>query len=120
VVRAFSAIDCGRAVNTNGVRAQVEGGLIDGLSAALHGEVTVVRGRIQQSNFHDYPLLRMSEAPSIDVRIVPSDRPPTGAGEPPYPPVAPALANAIFAATGARVRTLPIRPEAVLAAIRNR
>jgi isoquinoline 1-oxidoreductase beta subunit len=120
VVRAFSAIDCGRAVNTNGVRAQVEGGLIDGLSAALHGEVTVERGRIQQSNFHDYPLLRMSEAPSIDVRIVPSDRPPTGAGEPPYPPVAPALSNAIFAATGARVRTLPIRPEAVLAAIRNR
>jgi isoquinoline 1-oxidoreductase beta subunit len=121
VRRAWSAIDCGRAVNPNGVRAQVEGGLMDGLSAALHGEITVEGGRIVQSNFHDYPLLRLSEAPSIEeITVVASDRAPTGAGEPPYPPVAPALANAIFAASGARVRTLPVRPGTVSAALSAR
>jgi CO/xanthine dehydrogenase Mo-binding subunit len=105
--RVSSAIDCGRAVNPNGVRAQVEGGVIDGLSAALHAEITVEEGRIMQSNFHDFALLRCSQAPEIAVHIVGSEAAPTGVGEPPYPPVAPAIANAIFAATGARVRELP-------------
>jgi isoquinoline 1-oxidoreductase beta subunit len=105
--RVSSAIDCGRVVNPNGVRAQVEGGVIDGLSAALHAEITVEEGRIMQSNFHDFALLRCSQAPEIAVHIVGSEAAPTGVGEPPYPPVAPAIANAIFAATGARVRELP-------------
>lgn len=115
--RVTSAIDCGRAVNPNGVRAQVEGGVIDGLSAALNAEITVNRGRITQSNFHDFPLLRFSQSPEIRVVIVPSEAPPTGVGEPPYPPVAPAVANAIFDATGARVRTLPLRAARVRAAV---
>ncbi len=115
--RVTSAIDCGRPVNPNGVRAQVEGGVIDGLSAALNAEITVNGGRITQSNFHDFPLLRFSQSPEIRVVIVPSERPPSGVGEPPYPPVAPAVANAIFDATGARVRTLPLRAARVRAAV---
>jgi isoquinoline 1-oxidoreductase beta subunit len=115
--RVSSAIDCGRAVNPNGIRAQVEGGIIDGLSAAFHGEITIEAGRIMQSNFHDFPLLRCSQAPEITVHIVDSEASPTGVGEPPYPPVAPAVANALFAATGARVRQLPLRPGRVRQAV---
>jgi isoquinoline 1-oxidoreductase beta subunit len=86
----------------------VEGGAIDGISGALHQAITFANGRVEQSNFHDYPLLRMSEAPKVEVHFLKSDNSPTGLGEPAYPPVVPALANAIFAATGKRVRKLPI------------
>jgi len=109
VLKVTGAIDCGRAVNPLGVRAQMEGGIVDGLSHALHPQITFKDGRVEQSNFGDYPLLRMPEAPgSIEVHIVPSERDPVGVGEPPIPPVAPALANAIFAASGHRIRRLPI------------
>jgi isoquinoline 1-oxidoreductase beta subunit len=87
----------------------MEGGIIFALSAALKGEITLERGRVQQRNFHDYQMLRMNEAPQIEVYIVPSIESPTGVGEPSVPPVGPAVANAIFAATGKRVRRLPIR-----------
>jgi isoquinoline 1-oxidoreductase beta subunit len=102
------AIDCGTVVNPDGVRAQCEGGLVFGLSAALYGEITVKDGAVVQSNFHDYPLLRLDKMPKVNVAIIESSEPPTGVGEPPTPVVAPALANAIFAATGARIRDLPL------------
>lgn len=105
-----SAVDCGEVINPDGVRAQVEGSIMDGLSVALHQEITVSDGGIDQTNFHDYHVMRMPEAPKeIDVYIVENDYPPTGMGEPPYPPVAPALCNAIFAACGIRIRKLPIK-----------
>jgi len=91
------------------VRAQMEGGIIFGLTAALKSEITLKDGRVEQSNFYDYPMLRIFEAPEIEVHIVPSAASPTGVGEPGVPPVASALANAIFAACGKRVRRLPIR-----------
>lgn len=102
------AIDCGLAVNPDGVRAQMESGIVYGLTAALYGEITLEKGRVQQSNFHDYRMLRMNEMPAIEVHIVASDGRMGGAGEPGVPPAAPALANALFAATGKRVRKLPI------------
>lgn len=111
VHRVVCAIDCGRVVNPDSVKAQMEGGIIFGLTAALKGEITLDRGRVQQRNFHDYPMLRINESPEIEVHIVPSTENPTGVGEPGVPPVAPAVANAIFAATGKRVRKLPIRLE---------
>jgi isoquinoline 1-oxidoreductase beta subunit len=86
----------------------MEGGINFGLTAALKSEITFDRGRVQQRNFHDYQMLRINEAPQIEVYIVPSTEKPTGVGEPSVPPVAPAVANAIFAATGKRVRKLPI------------
>lgn len=109
VHRVVCAIDCGLAVNPDGVRAQIEGGIIFGLTAALYGEITLKNGQVQQSNFHDYRILRMNEAPEIEVYIVPGNERMGGAGEPGVAPVAPALANALFAATGKRCRTLPIR-----------
>ena len=109
VHRVVCAVDCGRAINPDVVKAQMEGGIIYGLTAALHTEITLENGRVQQKNFHDYQMLRMFESPTIEVHIVPSEENPTGVGEPGVPPVAPALANAIFAATGKRVRRLPIR-----------
>jgi isoquinoline 1-oxidoreductase subunit beta len=109
VHRVVCAVDCGRTVNPDIVKAQMEGGIIFGLTAALKTEITLENGRVQQHNFHDYPMLRMFESPEIEVHIVPSEQNPTGVGEPSVPPVAPALANAIFAATGKRVRRLPIR-----------
>jgi isoquinoline 1-oxidoreductase subunit beta len=109
VHRVVCAVDCGRVVNPDTVSAQMEGGINFGLTAALKTEITLENGRVQQSNFNDYPMLRMSEAPAIEVFIVPSEEKPTGVGEPSVPPVAPALSNAIFAATGKRVRRLPIR-----------
>src|SRR3989440_2644514 len=109
VHRVVCAVDCGRTVNPDIVKAQMEGGIIFGLTAALKTEITLENGRVQQHNFHDYPMLRMFESPEIEVHIVPSEENPTGVGEPSVPPVAPALANAIFAATGKRVRRLPIR-----------
>jgi len=108
--RIVCAIDCGTAVNPLGVQAQMEGAINFGLAQTLKSAITVNRGRIDQSNFHDYQVLRMSDAPGqIDVHIVPSTDPPGGCGEPGVPPVAPAVANAIFAATGKRIRHLPIR-----------
>lgn len=109
VHRMVCAIDCGRVINPDTVKAQMEGGIIFGLTAALKDEITLEGGRVKQRNFHDYPMLRINESPEIEVYIVPSTENPTGVGEPGVPPVAPAVANAIFAATGQRVRKLPIR-----------
>jgi isoquinoline 1-oxidoreductase beta subunit len=109
VHRVVCAIDCGLAVNPDGVIAQMEGGIIYGLTAALYGEITLEQGRVMQSNFHDYRMLRLHESPAIEVYIVPGDNKMGGAGEPGVPPTAPALANAIFAATGKRLRNLPLR-----------
>ena len=109
VDRVVCAVDCGIAVNPDNVRAQMEGGIGYGLSAALYGAITLKDGVVEQSNFHDYPALRINEAPKIEVHIVPSTAAPTGVGEPGTPVVAPALANAIFAATGQRLRTLPLK-----------
>jgi len=119
VHRVVCVIDCGRYVNPNTVEAQIEGGIVFGLSAALHGAITLKAGRVEQSNFHDYPVLRISEAPEIEVHLVQSQENPGGVGEPGVPPIAPAVANAIFAATRARLRTLPMTPQAVLAAMKG-
>jgi len=108
VHRVSCAVDCGTAVNPDSVRAQFEGGVIFALSAAALGEITIAAGRVQQSNFHDYPIVRMAQAPQVDVEILDSPAESVGGiGEPPVPPLAPAVANAIFAATGKRVRRLP-------------
>jgi isoquinoline 1-oxidoreductase beta subunit len=109
VHRVVCAVDCGRVINPDIVKAQMEGGIIFGLTAALKTEITLKSGRVQQHNFHDYPMLRIFETPEIEVHIMPSEENPTGVGEPSVPPVAPALTNAIFAATGKRIRRLPIR-----------
>ncbi len=109
VHRVVCAIDCGIAVNPDQIRAQMEGGIVYGLTAALYGEITIENGRVQQSNFHDYPMLRINEMPVVEAHILPSTEPPGGVGEPAVPPIAPAVANAIFAATGKRIRQLPIR-----------
>jgi isoquinoline 1-oxidoreductase beta subunit len=109
VHRVVAAFDCGLVVNPLTVEAQVQGAIAYGLSAALHGEITFKDGQVQQSNFHNYPVLRMSEMPAVEVHIVRSaaDKP-TGVGEPGTPPIAPAVANAIFALTGKRPRALPL------------
>lgn len=109
VHRVVAAVDCGTPVNPDGIAAQVEGSIVYGLSAALDGEVTIDGGRVVQSNFHDYPVLRMSEMPVVEVHIVPSTAAPSGIGEPGLPPLAPAVANAVFALTGKRVRKLPMK-----------
>ncbi|MFO0838103.1 MAG: xanthine dehydrogenase family protein molybdopterin-binding subunit [Phycisphaerae bacterium] len=111
VDRVVCAIDCGPVVNPDTVRAQMESCVAFALSAALHGELTFDKGRVQQRNFHDYPILRMNEMPLVEVHIVPSTEKMGGVGEPGVPPLAPAVANAIHAATGKRVRRLPIRAE---------
>jgi isoquinoline 1-oxidoreductase beta subunit len=102
------AVDCGLAVNPDVIRAQMEGGIGFGLSAALHGEISIEDGRARQSNFDDYKLLRMAEMPKVEVHIVQSELAPSGVGEPGVPPIAPAVVNALFAATGKRIRKLPI------------
>ena len=107
VDRVVCAVHCGIAVNPDNVRAQMEGGIGFGLSAALHGAITLKDGAVEQSNFHDYPVLRINEMPAIEVHIVPSADKPSGVGEPGVPPVAPAVANALAAATGQRLRKLP-------------
>jgi CO/xanthine dehydrogenase Mo-binding subunit len=106
--RIVAVIDVGLPVNPLNLEAQTQGGIIDGLSAALFGEITIDRGRTVQSTFETYPLLRHRDAPDIEVHIVPSRERPTGFGEIALPPVAPAVANAIFAASGIRIRRLPI------------
>jgi len=109
VDRVVCAVDCGVAVNPDNVRAQMEGGIGYGLSAALYGRITIKDGAVEQSNFHDYPVLRINQMPKIDVHIVPSREAPTGVGEPATPVIAPALANALAAATGQRLRVLPLQ-----------
>ena len=108
VHRVVCAVDCGRAINPETIRAQMEGGIVFGLSAALYGQVTMKRGRVQQSNFHDYPVLRFNSMPVVEVHIVPSTAPPSGIGEPGTPLMAAVLGNALFALTGQRVRSLPL------------
>ncbi|ROS04651.1 isoquinoline 1-oxidoreductase/isoquinoline 1-oxidoreductase beta subunit [Sinobacterium caligoides] len=109
VEEVFCIVDCGRAINPDLVVTQMQSAIIFALTAAFYGEITIKDGTIQQSNFHDYPMLRMNEVPTITVEIMPSSAAPTGVGEPGVPPLAPALANALYAATGERHRTLPIR-----------
>jgi isoquinoline 1-oxidoreductase beta subunit len=109
VNRYTSAIDCGMAVNPDGLRAQVEGAVVFGLSAALFGEITIKDGAVVQRNFPDFQAVRLRDCPAIEVHIHESDAPLGGVGEPGVPPVAPALTNAIFAATGVRVRELPVK-----------
>jgi isoquinoline 1-oxidoreductase subunit beta len=108
VDRVVCAIDCGLPINPDIIRAQVEGGVAFGLSSILHERITLKTGAIEQSNFNDYRLLRINEMPSVEVHIVQSAEPPTGIGEPVVPTVGPAVSNAIFAATGKRLRTLPL------------
>ncbi len=108
VNRIVSAVDCGTAVNPDGVRAMVEGGVNFALTPVLTGEISLEDGAVKQSNFHDYRVLRFGQAPEIEVHIVPSTLPPEGMGEPAVPPLAPAVANAVFAATGRRIRRLPL------------
>ena len=109
VHRVVCVVDCGQVVNPDTVKAQMEGGLVYGLTAALYGEITLKDGRVQQRNFYDYKMLRMNEMPKVEVYIVPSTEKHGGVGEPGTPPIAPAVVNAIFAATGKRIRSLPIR-----------
>jgi isoquinoline 1-oxidoreductase beta subunit len=111
VHRVVCAIDCGRIVNPDTIKAQMESGIVFGLSAALHGKITFKNGRVEQSNFHDYPLLRLNEMPLVEVHIVSSKEKSGGVGEPGVPPIAPAVCNAIFSVTGKRIRSLPIRSE---------
>jgi isoquinoline 1-oxidoreductase beta subunit len=110
VRKVVAAVDCGEVINPDNVAAQIEGGIVFGLTAALKAEATLKDGRVQQSNFHDYPILRMDEMPVVEVHIVASDQRPSGMGEMGVPPIAPAVANAVFAATGKRIRHIPIRP----------
>ncbi len=112
VHRVVCAVDCGATVNPGIIRRQIQSAVIFGLSAALHGEITLQDGHVQQKNFDDYPVVRMDEAPFIEVHILPSTEKPGGIGEPGTPPLAPALANALFALTGKRVRKLPLKAEA--------
>jgi isoquinoline 1-oxidoreductase beta subunit len=111
VPRVVCAIDCGLAVNPDMVVAQVESGVIFGLTATLKEHITIEKGRVQQSNFSNYPILRFDEMPRIEVYIVPSDKAPSGVGEMANPPLAPAVANAVYAAMGKRIRRIPIRKE---------
>ena len=111
VHRVVCTVDCGMTVNPDTIEAQMEGSVAFALTAALKSAITIEGGRVAQSNFHDYPMLRINEMPVVETYIVPSKEPPGGVGEPGIPSVAPAVGNAIFAATGKRLRKLPIRPE---------
>ena len=116
VHRVVAAIHCGTAVNPNLIAQQLESAVTYGLSAALYGEITLEGGRVQQSNFNDYEVVRHAAAPVVEAYIVPSTAPPTGVGEPGTPPIAPAVANALFALTGTRARRLPLRHASFAAA----
>jgi isoquinoline 1-oxidoreductase/isoquinoline 1-oxidoreductase beta subunit len=109
VHRMLCAIDCGQVVNPDIVRAQIEGSIMYGLTAVLYGDIEIDNGAVKQSNFHDYKMLRINEAPEVEVIIVDSDQPPSGVGEPGLPPVAPAVANAVYRATGERLTALPLK-----------
>ena len=109
VHRVVCAVDAGFAIHPDGMKAQMESGIVYGLTAALYGDISIRRGAVAQSNFHDYEMLRMNEAPVVETYIINSGESLGGAGEPGTPAIAPALANAIFDATGKRVRELPIK-----------
>ena len=109
MLRVVSVIDCGLVVNPLTVTAQIESATAYGLSAALFGRITLKDGVVEQCNFHDYPVLRLSEMPKMEVHIVPGGTAPTGVGEPGTPPIAPAVSNAIFALTGKRLREMPFK-----------
>jgi isoquinoline 1-oxidoreductase subunit beta len=111
VHRVVCAVDCGITVNPDTVKAQMEGGIIFGITAALYGEITIKDGRVEQNNFNDYRILRINEAPVVEVYLVKSAESPGGIGEPGTSAIAPAVTNAIFAATGKRVRKLPVKPD---------
>jgi isoquinoline 1-oxidoreductase beta subunit len=111
VHRVVCAVDCGRVVNPAILERQIQSGIAFGLAAALKGSITIDRGRVQHSNFHQYDVLRMDEMPVVEVHIVVSQNAPGGAGEASTPGIAPAVCNAIFLATGKRIRCLPIRKE---------
>ena len=113
VHRVVCAVDCGRTVNPLTIEAQMQSAIVFGMTAALKGEITINKGRVEQGNFDEYQMLRMNEMPKVEVHIMPSDQPASGIGEPGTPPIAPAVCNAIFAATGKRIRRLPIRPEEI-------
>jgi isoquinoline 1-oxidoreductase subunit beta len=108
VERVVCAVDCGRIVNPDTVRAQMEGGVIFGITGALYGEITIKGGRVEQTNFDSYQMLRIDEAPTLEVYLVDSTEAPGGMGEPGTAAIAPAIVNAVFAATGKRLRKLPI------------
>ncbi|MEN9864910.1 MAG: hypothetical protein RL748_500 [Pseudomonadota bacterium] len=109
VHKVWCALDCGIAVNPNIIAQQVESSVVFGLSAALYGDITLKNGQVQQTNFHDYPVLRMNQTPQVETFIIKSAEPPEGMGEPALPPLAPAVANALFALTGKRLRSLPLK-----------
>jgi isoquinoline 1-oxidoreductase beta subunit len=109
VHRVVCAVDCGQPVNPLGIEGQVESGILWGLSAALKSEITFKGGRVEQSGYEDFPVMGIRDAPAVEVHIVPSDGRPGGMGEPPVPPIAPAVLNAVFAATGRRIRRLPLQ-----------
>ena len=109
VHRVVCVVDCGFPVNPSLIRQQMESGIVFGLSAALYGEIGIVKGQVQQSNYHDFRMLRIDECPVIETDIIPSTEPPEGVGEPGTPPIAPAVANALFALTGQRLRSLPLK-----------
>ena len=108
VRRVVCAVDCGTVVNPDTVRAQIQSAIIFGITAALYGQITLKDGRVEQTNFDTYQMLRMNEAPAIEVHIVQSSEPPGGMGEAGTSAIVPAVTNAIFAATGKRLRKLPI------------
>src|SRR5579885_2006936 len=110
VHRVVSAIDCGQVINPNILEQQIQGGVIFGLANALRAQITIEHGSVQQANFDGYEPIRMNEAPVLEAHFVPSTEAPTGAGEPPIPPLAPAICSAIYAATRKRIRALPIAP----------
>lgn len=114
VQRVVCAVDCGIVVNPDTVRAQIESAIIFGIAGALYGEVTLKNGRVEQANFHNYRVLRMNETPIIDIHLVKSRETPGGMGEPGTSALAPAVTNAIFAATGKRIRKLPVANQAAL------
>jgi isoquinoline 1-oxidoreductase beta subunit len=109
VHRVVCVIDCGLPVNPNLIRQQMESAIVFGLSAALQDEITIVDGQVKQQTFRDFPVVRMSNCPVIDTDIMPGQGHPQGVGEPGTPPIAPAVANAIFALTGQRLRSLPLK-----------